>query len=105
MVEAGLRGVSGFRLRTTRPDSVSMMTKLTALVGSRSEAMICVTGAGAPTPSAAHAQAGAQHIRASAARFNEFNLHALHRHASQASGSDMRWHAPDRQRRKSIDPR
>jgi len=38
--------------------------------------MICVTGAGAPAPSAAIAQAGAQKIRASAARFNKFNLHA-----------------------------
>src|ERR1700679_3247975 len=83
MVEAGLRGVSGFRLRTTRPDSVSMMTKLTVPGGSRSEAMICATGAGTPTPSAAHAQAGVQKNRASAARFDKFNLHALHRHTSQ----------------------
>ena len=105
MVEAGLRGVSGFWLRTTRPVSGSTMTKLTALGGSRSEAMRCVIAAGAAVPSAAHAQAGVQQINASAARSNKFNLHALNRHVSQVSGNAMRCQAPDRQRRNSIEPR
>ncbi len=81
------------------------MTKLTALGGSRSEAMMRVTAAGAPVPSAAHAQAGVQQINTSAARFNKFNLHALNRHISQVSGNAMRCQAPDHQRRNSIDPR
>src|SRR5664279_5633399 len=46
MVDAGLRGVSGFWPVTRRPDAVSMIAKLTALPGRRSAAMAWATGAG-----------------------------------------------------------
>jgi hypothetical protein len=71
MVEAGLRGVSGLWLTTVWPESVSTMTKLTALDGSRCAAMTSSTGAGGAV--LAHAPAAAKPIDAHATCRNTFN--------------------------------
>ena len=71
IVEAGLRGVSGLWLITTRPVSASRMTKLEALDGRRCAAINCVMLVGttplvpaaiAPPHSTAQPQARARRL-------------------------------------------
>ena len=64
MVEAGLRGVSPFRLATTRPESKSTTAKLTARSERPCAAAVRTTGGGAP--STANAAAGEASATASA---------------------------------------